>query len=417
MPMQKRLALLASVLGLWGTLAWAVEFEGVQPAALDQPRVNVHLRRELKGKALRAGKDQEDTINIQAFLDTGASGVMLSGHTADALGVRRENVNSPAKEQNVVFKDVGVGGGDSFHVSEPLYVFVAAYKAGGEPDDQEGYSLAFGPVRAQVGPLNGGLIEMLTGGLDVVGMPGIKGHIIIMDPKPVDTFADTMRCGLFAPAQAKIPATDHHVKLSFGDFKRFTRLEPKDATGPAISENPFIGPAPAKQNDGTPPVVVEYNGKKLAASFLLDTGAAASMISSKTAEKLGVKYTAGTEGTDHAHLDGVADKDQFMLTIGGVGGMHKAAGFFMDKLVLPTREGDPIIYKGAPVLVSDITVEDPAAKQTITLDGVFGMNFMVASALVKEAGLLPDIEHMTAGPFEWIVIDEPKGELGLKVKR
>src|SRR5439155_3223182 len=85
----------------------ATEIEGVQPAALDQPRVNLHLRREADGKPLTAkgaGKDEEGAINIQAFLDTGASGVMLSPQTADALGVTREKSE---KRNPVVFHDVG----------------------------------------------------------------------------------------------------------------------------------------------------------------------------------------------------------------------------------------------------------------------------------------------------------------------
>src|SRR5688500_20018411 len=95
----------------------AVEIEGVQPAALDQPRVNLHLRREKNGKPLVAKKLGEQTINVQAFLDTGASGVMLSTTTADALGVRR----AKAGAANVVFHDVGAGGSDEFHVAEPLF--------------------------------------------------------------------------------------------------------------------------------------------------------------------------------------------------------------------------------------------------------------------------------------------------------
>ena len=53
-----------------------------------------------------------------------------------------------------------------------------------------------------------------------------------------------------------------------------------------------------------------------------------------------------------------------------------------------------------PCLTSrDITVTDPATKQRVTLDGVFGMNFLVASAHVTE-GLMPDIGKLTEGPFD-----------------
>src|SRR5947207_7332638 len=124
----------------------AVEIEGVQPAALDQPRVNLHLRREAKGKPLSTKKlAGEETINIQAFCDTGASGIMLSKTTADALGVTR----AKAGADDIVFHDIGVGGGDTFAVAEPLYVFIAPSRASGEPADADGYPLSLGPVRPQ----------------------------------------------------------------------------------------------------------------------------------------------------------------------------------------------------------------------------------------------------------------------------
>src|SRR6476619_3426049 len=101
--MLKNCASLVVLLLLTSSLS-AVEIEGVQPAALDQPRVNLHLRREAKGQPLVAKKMGEQTINVQAFLDTGASGIMLSTTTADALGVKRMR----AGDTNVVFHDVGV---------------------------------------------------------------------------------------------------------------------------------------------------------------------------------------------------------------------------------------------------------------------------------------------------------------------
>jgi hypothetical protein len=73
-----------------------------------------------------------------------------------------------------------------------------------------------------------------------------------------------------------------------------------------------------------------------------------------------------------------------------VGGSKKSAGFFLDSLALPTREKEPIVYKRAPVFVTDITVENSKTHEKMTLDGVFGMNFLVASAKLTE-GLLPDL--------------------------
>ena len=42
---------------------------------------------------------------------------------------------------------------------------------------------------------------------------------------------------------------------------------------------------------------------------------------------------------------------------------------------------------------------------------------VVRSGSVTEAALMPDINHMTAGPYEWVVFDEPAATLGVKLKR
>ena len=70
------------------------------------------------------------------------------------------------------------------------------------------------------------------------------------------------------------------------------------------------------------------------------------------------------------------------------------------------------------MLVSDIGLLDPSTQQTLTLDGIFGMNFMVASTQIflDPNGGFPSFGDMAAGAFNWIVFDEPNGLLGLDVK-
>ena len=181
MPMPLKI-IVAMVLA--APLARATDIDGVQPAALDQPRVHVLVRREPGGEPLATGKGAEKIFNIQAFLDTGASGFMLSQNTADALGIQRQEAAGGAKEgqpKSVVFHDVGVAGSDAFNVSEPLHAAIAPYHPGTDTDDPDAFrAKPARPVRAQVGPLGRGgmlpdLMELVMANLDVVGMPAMDG--------------------------------------------------------------------------------------------------------------------------------------------------------------------------------------------------------------------------------------------------
>ena len=138
--------------------------------------------------------------------------------------------------------------------------------------------------------------------------------------------------------------------------------------------------------------------------------------------------STGTFGTEEPKLEifdpslpantpGVEIGNQFFLPLQGIGGTVTVAGFFLDSLLLQTLEGsadpnDPnnIKYLGAPVYVTDIELTDAETNQPLILDGIFGMNFLVASALLT-AEL--DIITASAGAFNWLTFDEPNGVLGL----
>jgi hypothetical protein len=159
----------------------------------------------------------------------------------------------------------------------------------------------------------------------------------------------------------------------------------------------MIGPDPFAGNDAHKPIVLTHHGKSVRGTFLFDTGAATSMISTKLAKELGID---------------IAKEQKFSLPIGGLGGAKNSSGLYVDRLEIPTRENRPIVYTKAPLLVCDISVSDADGK-SFTLDGVLGMNYLVASAEVT-GGLLPDIGKIVNGPFRWIVIDHANRELGLE---
>lgn len=396
---------------LWGSIASAVadDIDGVQPAALDQPRINLVIRRQPNGQPLMGKTADGDAFNVEAFLDTGASSTALSINTAHLLGIKREM----AGQQEARFQDVGVGGGSEFAVSEAIFLSLAPMAPNVDVEQKDAiattYNLTVGPYRAEIGPLNAPtdfLTALALGDMDIAGMPVIAGKIVVLDPKDVNSMTDKIRTTVYdaqtaAAANPPIPNTSQHVKLDFVSFSRFTKISPAGAQPPAIGANPMIG------------VNVMHHGKISTGVWLLDTGAAASMISRRQAAALGVTYA---DGAGYPRLNGAAADRQFIMSVGGIGGTKKSAGFFLDKLSLPTIEQTPITFVHAPVLVADITVTDSTGR-AFTLDGVFGMNFLVASAMVDESSLIPDIDHLTPGAFRWIVLNQPAGWLGVERNR
>lgn len=421
----------------------ATDIFGVQPAALDQPRINAYITRTPGGAPLAADLGGGfETFNIQAFFDTGASGILLSNNTADLLGIQRSTFNG----QDVVFSDVGVAGTDDFNVSELLYISLARFHPDADvdnPDNLAEYNQTFGQVRTQIGPI-GVEPDPVLGDLDVFGAPLMVGKVVVMDPKPVNTFLDTMRTYVYNPgtpynsaaadSDPGIPdmsyaanANNRNIRFSKADFSPYTIVSPTGANGPTLTGNPFIGPDPTPGHTPGPsdpdPVTIGFGGASTTGSFLLDTGAAASMISSAKASQLGVTYdpSAGMGSDDPTLIyNGSPISNQFDLTIGGIGGTIKVAGFFLDTMVLPTVEGESdsslnLNFVGAPVLVADITVAEPDGTGSLTLDGIFGMNFLVASAYVTEAEPFPIIDALTPSAFDWAVYDDPGSTLGVRI--
>jgi len=415
--------------------AGATDIFGVQNAALDQPIINALLRPGAGGAPL-SGIDPltgDTSFNIQAFFDTGASGVLLSKETADALGV----VHTPG----VVFEDVGIGGASSFNVSVPLLVDLAPFTPLVNINDANAYNQRFGPLRAQINPNDADFP------VDVFGMPAMQNKVVVMDPKPVNTLLAQMQTYVYSPgtpfnpgaadSDPGIPHTNRSVGLTFASFSRFTRLTPANAEGPTQNANPFIGPNPLAKLDPnvpagtTPGIKLKLGDKETTGSFLLDTGAAASVISKDVAAKLGVRERPRLLPDDlpvleqydpaHPELPGTELPNQFVIKLSGTGGDQTAAGFFLDSMLVRTQQGDAandddprhLRYMGAPVLVADITLQDPLTLQTLTLDGLFAMNFLVGSIFVTEPiGLGGDTNP---SPYNWIVFDAQHGVLGLDV--
>lgn len=420
--------------------AAAIDIDGVKAGGLDQPRVNLLLRRDPLGAPLPS--DLLFDFNFSALLDTGASGIVLSDFRAFDHAVARATYLG----EDVKFSDTGSTGPVEFFVSEDLNIDIANFEPSVNPLLEANYTHDIGPLRAQIAEpaTNPFLVDV-----NIVGMPAMIGKVVVMDPKPLDRDTLTLMNTFIYdpgtppnpsdPSNPGIPVTNRHIDLSFANFDRFSELNTADTNTPVpasenlgstLNHNPFIGADPVTLLDGgtddTPGITIALDGNQTTGSFLLDTGSAGSFISNALAADLNIRYVAGTEGTAGAALEmfnpnnpGAAGTliDFFTTEVTGVSGPELIAGFFVDSLLLPTREaGDPfdgddpnnIRFLNAAVFVTDISISDGV--DTITLDGVFGMNFLVDS--VDPNDLFGDV---TEGAFDWIVFDEPNGTLGVQV--
>lgn len=342
-----------------------IVLEGVYEAALDLPRIHFLLQRSAPGSAL--GSPSGFALH-DAFLDTGASGVLLSRETAQELGV--------ALIPKARYLDVGVGGAERFSVSEPLLLGLTDYEspAAGNPRSYRNVGRARFQVKETAG--------LLGEAIDVIGMPALHESVAVLDTAATNDLG-FCAAALKEPGDPSIPAPHVTIRLRFVDFAN--RKHP-DIVPPL----PVIAPNPVM--DG---LVLLHGGSLSKGNWLLDTGATISFISTRQARQLGIAED---------------QKPAFTLPVGGVGRMTAIPGYEIDRLVVPTRNGRNLIFTNVRLGVHDITYRDEQTQAERTLDGVFGSNFLCASA--KMEGLLPGDIHQTL--IDKVIIDLPQATLGLR---
>ena len=348
-------------------------FENVYEAALDLPRVLFAVQRGPRGPLLMP---KTGFAVHYAFLDTGASGILMSRETATQLGM--------TIDRRARFVDVGVGGAEHFGVSEPLYLGLANIHTE-NPQDPRAYRMV-GRARFQIKATQAGL---LSPAVDIIGMPALKGRVVVLDT------AATNRLGYCAatvlpPGAPGIPAVHITVALRFQWFSN-----PRNPEN--IPPLPVMAPNPVIDN-----IVLHHHGKNSRATWLLDTGGTISLISTRQAKRLGILDRQGKP----------VIKPAFSLLVGGVGQPTTIPGYQFERLIIPLRNGRNLIFKNARLGVHDIHYTDGKTQTQRTLDGVFGINFLCASA--KMVGLLPG--DISETPFDKVVIDMPRAQLGLRLR-
>jgi hypothetical protein len=368
----KSILITAVTVVIWCETAWCSDlvFEGIYEAALDLPRILFLLKRDANGPPL----EYEGQFELNwAFLDTGASGLLLSRETVDALEI--------SLESNAQYVDVGVGGEEYFDVSEPLYIGTVAYD---DPDPNDPNRYLLNPQwRFQV---SREYAEFPMEPLDLIGMPAMAGKVVILDPTKLSTLEDYFIADIKEPNNPAIPPVDISVALR---FEKFINPENPDNIPPlpVLAYNPLIMG-----------IRIQYDGSSSTGDWLLDTGGMVSLCSYEQAYNLGLM---DENGVPLVPVD-------FTVPIGGIGGEVNLPGFQIDSLSVPTLNGYDIVFQNARICVQDIGIID-ASGQELILDGVFGSNFLCPSMNLMTWDL-------SDTPFNRIVIDMREGTLSFDVK-
>jgi hypothetical protein len=223
--------------------------------------------------------------------------------------------------------------------------------------------------------------------VDVVGMPLIREHVIEIAPQDNATSVLAVR---LHPSSAGL-GVDAWIALSLVDFNR---AHPQNRGPlPSLATNPLI------ENVRTSVGADDAEG-----DWLLDTGAACSMVSTRTAQALGLVDASGKP----------LRRQAFTLPIGGIGGGHASLpGFRLDRLSLTSEDGRTLVFPDAAVVVHDISAVRADGKK-VTLDGVLGMNLLLPSG--SGMTMLGPKEQLPAA-FERVVLDVANERLGLALRR
>jgi hypothetical protein len=366
------------------------EVDGTYEASLDIPRIMYLLKHSPSEPPIPSETAGGFELNY-AFLDTGASGILLSRETKDDMLINLE--------PGAVYVDTGVGGDEFFDVSEPLYIGTLDFNT----DDTQAYN----PELYRLCPqyrfqISREYVEdMFSEPMDVLGIPVMAGKVAVLKPiadLDIDwgfestSAADGDLGQMYFTANIKdandptIPATDFQVALRFEKY--INPSNPENVSPlPVLAYNPVIDD-----------VTVEKDGLTSTGNLLFDTGGTVSMISVAQGMALGLVDENG---------DPIVDYD-FSVPIGGIGGTVELPGFTLDRLTIPTLNGFNLVYLNARVCVHDIGILDEDTGDFTILDGIFGDNFICASADTQTL-------DFSSTPYDNIVVDLKRGILGFDV--
>ena len=348
-----------------GADAAEIHLPDIQTAAFDQPELYAIIK---DGSDILPFGPAEYTFEV--FVDTGASGFVISKVIVDWFGI------GPAHFIGE-FTETGIAGEETGDVTLPWTIKVLnGSLTGADPDPPESAFIDFGEFSLWTRRYSDFFDEFDP--ISIIGMPIISQRVMVMDPTPLEEL-DRMKTFLLPHGDPNIPDAQLNAHVAI-ELRQFVPDEPPPGeVFPATSDNPVI-----------PGVIVVDDQLGSTGEWLLDTGAAGSFISIAQANAIGL--------SDGVTLDDVLDDAEFLTEVGGIGGTAFVPGFVVDEVRVPTTEGFDLVFQNVEIMVLDVA----------GLDGVFGMNFLVPSLSLHR-----DIDG--PGYFERIVIDTANRVMGLDI--
>ena len=339
-------------------------YSKINATALDQP--------ELYSLLTDGGvviTDGGEPVIFEAFIDTGASGFVIS-HVLATGDPAPPSLGLGAADFTGQFTETGIAGLETGDVTRLLGVSVSNVTPGTASSIELSDFYDYGEFNlwtrraAGVGEiLDLGPFGTLVDPINIVGMPVISQRTMVMDPTTMDTLG-RMSTYLLPPGNPAIPQTNITFDLQLVDL---TGAATPPEILPSHADNPMIPNVTIAHNDGVQVLTSAGN------PWLFDTGSGSTLISFAEAQGVGL-------------IDpGLVSLDEFMAgytgptsIIGGIGeGALTVPILQLDEIRIPAKEGFDVVWKNVDVLVADVA----------DLDGVFGMNLLLPSATIDAAGL------------------------------
>ena len=351
--------------------------------ALDQPYVQIEVFDPSRGGVSMGPTDS----SYPFLLDTGAQGIVAVSSAVDELA-------AGGYLTSATFDEMGIGGLTSpYNVSLPYNLNVYGTST----------QISMSPVRLLSNADISFDMGLGFGPFGIVGTPAMVNRVTTLNHAAM--LENLTMDVSFSPS---LPASAGHrysVPLSLMNFPPTGRRDPNDPL-------PTYGPLLSAQAE------VRFGSHAEASGFMIDSGAAVSMLSSATAFRLGLD----TNG-DGNFFDEAVDTVDFQ----GAAGIVTAPVLVIDSLRLKTKEKVDLVWTDCQVAIIDI---DPNIAGVIGWDlmtsGYLGEFFGEGVGYVRQAqldlrkastgaGTLyldidPSLDSMSPGPMRWNAVSGNWGD-------